>query len=93
MSPGTKIPFDANDEAKRIIMEHMNAYLQGCNAPYTTNREMMDDMYYQCAFILTSHMLEKKLTPLQTAAVRNELGAMIWDIFEPYVNAEEADAK
>lgn len=87
--PGTKIPFDAEHKAKGIIMEHMEAYLQGCHAEYGTNRAMMEDMYEQCAFILTNHMLEGKLTPLQVAATRNELGSMIWDIFEPYVNAED----
>ena len=86
--PDTKIPFDAKDQANEIIMEHMEAYLQGCHAEYESNRAMMDDMYHECAFILTNKMLEGNLTPLQTAAVRNELISMIWNIFEPYVNAE-----
>lgn len=86
--PNTKIPFDAKYKAKEIIMEHMEAYLQGCHAEYDNNRAMMEDMYEQCASILTNHMLEGKLTPLQIAAVRNELISMIWNIFEPYVNAE-----
>lgn len=87
-----KIPFDAEDKAKEIIMEHMEGYLQGCHAEYDNNKAMMEDMYHECAFILTNHMLEGKLTPLQTAAVRNALGSMIWVIFESYVNAED-DAK
>lgn len=91
--PGTKIPFDAEHQAKEIIMEHMNAYLYGCHAEYANNKAMMDDMYHECAFILTNHMLEGKLTPLQVAAVRNELGEMIWKVFESYVNAEDDKAK
>ena len=52
----------------------------------------MEDMYSECAFILTNDLLEGKLTPLQVAAVRNILMGMIWGVFKDYVNAEE-DAK
>lgn len=84
-----KIPFDANQYAKEIIMEHMEGYLHGCHAEYANNREMMDDMYRECAFILTNHLLEGKLTPLQTASTRNALGTMIWNVFENCICAEE----
>lgn len=87
--PRSKIPFNAEDKAKEIIMEHMEAYLQGCHAEYDNNTAMMEDMYHECAFILTNHLLEGKLTPLQVAATRNSLCAMIWSVFELYVKAEE----
>lgn len=87
----TGIPrFNAEDTAKEIIRRHTEAYLQGCHAEYESNRDMMDSMYGECAFILTDDLLERKLTPMQYAAVRNELGKMIWDIFEPYIKAEKA---
>lgn len=86
----TKIPrFDAEGTAKEIIRRHTNAYLQGCHAEYANNRDMMDDMYEECAFILSEDLLEGKLSPLQYAAVCNELGKMIWNIFEPHIKAEE----
>lgn len=87
--PNTKIPFDAEQSAKAIIMRHMEGYLQGCYTEYPNNRAMMEDMYRECAFILTNDLLEGKLTPLQVAAVRNVLGSMIWDVFESYINAED----
>lgn len=87
--PGTKTPFDDKDQAKEIIMEHMEAYLQGCHAEYDSNIAMMEDMYHECAFILTNKLLEGKLTPMQVAAVRNELGTMIWDVFMSYASAED----
>lgn len=90
--PNTKIPFDAEHVASEIIMRHMEGYMQGCYAEYGNNKAMMEDMYRECAFILTNDLLEGKLTPLQVAAVRNALGSMIWGIFESYVNAED-DAK
>lgn len=90
--PGTRIPFDAKHKAKEIIVCHTECYLQGIHAEYDNNRAMMEDMYGECASVLTDELLEGKLTPMQFAAVRNELGTMIWNIFKPYVNAED-DAK
>ncbi len=87
-----KIPFDPEHSAKKIIMEHMEGYLQGCYAEYDNNQAMMDDVYHECAFILTNRLLEGKLTPLQVAAVRNVLGSMIWDTFKPYIEEEGKNA-
>lgn len=84
-----KILFDPEDSAKGIIADHMEGYLHGCYAEYTSNRDIMDDMYHECASILTDYMLEGKLTPRQVIAVRNVLMDMIWDVFKDYVNAED----
>lgn len=81
--------FDANNEAKKIMREHVCAYMSSVCAKYDSNREMMDDMYEECAFILTEYLLEGKYTPMEYNAIRNELGEMIWKIFEPHVKAEE----
>lgn len=86
----TDIPrFDAETIAKEIIYNHTNAYTQGSPVEYPSNRAMMKDMYEDCAYVLTDYLLEGKLNPLQYAAVRNELGKMIWEIFEPHIKAEE----
>ena len=50
---------------------------------------MMNDMYSECAFILTEDLLEGKLTPMQYATVRNELGLIIWDLFKESIEAED----
>lgn len=76
---------DYKHEANKIICEHTNAYLQSVKAEYETNRDMMDEMYTECAFILTNYLLEGKYTPMQYAAIRNELGSMIWNIFKRFV--------
>ena len=75
-------------EASKIICEHTNAYLQAVHAEYDNNRDMMEDMYENCAFILSDHLIKGNYTPMQFAAIRNELGKMIWNIFEAHVNAE-----
>ena len=76
-------------EANKIICEYTSGYLQGVVAHYNTNRDMMDDMYENCAFILTGYLIEGKYTPMQYNAIRNELGKMIWGIFESYVKKED----
>ena len=86
---GHNIIFDAESTAKGIIIRHMDGYLHGCHTEYDTNEAMMDDMYYECAAILTDDLMEGKLTPLQVATVRNILIEMIWNIFESYVEAEQ----
>jgi hypothetical protein len=81
---------DYKYEATKIIREHTEGYLSGCHAEYASNREMMECMLRECAFILTNKLLEGKYTPMQYAAVRNELGSLVWDIFEKFVQAEDA---
>lgn len=81
---------DYKHEAMLIICEHTNAYLQAVKVEYTTNHDMMNDMYTECAFILTSYLLEGKYTPMQYAAIRNELGSMIWNIFDKFVEKEDS---
>lgn len=85
----TDIPrFDAEGVAKEIIYNHTNAYTCGNPVEYPNNRVMMEHMCEDCAYVLTDYLLEGKLSPLQYAAVRNELGKMIWKIFEPHIKAE-----
>jgi hypothetical protein len=76
-------------EARKILYESTNAYMRGVHAEYESNGDMMDDMYENCAFILTNYLIEGKYTPMQFNAVRNELGKMIWNIFKPHVQKED----
>ena len=76
-------------EASKILHENTNAYMQGVYAEYDSNRDMMEDMYNNCAFILTNYFIEGKYTPMQFNAIRNELGKMIWNIFKPHIEKEE----
>jgi hypothetical protein len=50
-------------------------------------------MYNNCAFILTSYLIEGKYTPMQYNAVRNELGKAIWNIFKLHIKVEDAEKK
>lgn len=77
-------------EASKIICENTNAYMQSVHAEYDSNRDMMEDMYENCAFILTTYLIEGKYTPMQFNAIRNELGKAIWNIFECHIKIEDA---
>lgn len=76
-------------EAKKILCECTNGYMQGVIAHYNSNREMMEDMYNDCAYILTDHFINGDYSPLQYNAIRNELSKMIWKIFEAHVVKED----
>ena len=76
-------------EASKILRENTNAYMQSAYVEYDSNKDMMEDMYNNCAFILTNYLIEGKYTPMQFNAVRNELGKMIWHIFKPHIEAED----
>ena len=80
-------------EASKILCENTNAYMQGVHAEYDSNRDMMEDMYENCAFILTNYLIEGKYTPMQFNAIRNELGKAIWSIFERHIKVEDACEK
>ena len=80
-------------EASKILCENTNAYMQSVYAEYDNNRDMMEDMYENCAFILTNYLIEGKYTPMQFNAIRNELGKAIWNIFERHIKVEEAREK
>lgn len=80
-------------EASKILYENTNAYMQSVHVEYDSNRDMMEEMYENCAFILTNYLIEGKYTPMQFNAIRNELGKAIWNIFERYIKVEEAREK
>ena len=80
-------------EASKILCENTKAYMQSVHAEYDSNRDMMEDMYENCAFILTNYLIEGKYSPMQFNAIRNELGKAIWKIFERYIKTEDAIEK
>ena len=80
---------DYTFEAKKILCECTCGYMQGVVAHYDNNREMMDDMYTDCAYILTDHFINGDYSPLQYNAIRTELGKMIWDLFKTHVVKED----
>lgn len=88
--------FDPAHEAFKILCEHNNAILSGIHYEFESNQAILDETTEECAFILTTNLVEGKYTPMQFAAVRNALGELLWKVFGPAIEAEEkakAEAK
>lgn len=81
--------FDPAHEAFKILCEHNNAMVSGIHAEYDNAQDMLDCTTEECAFILTTNLVEGKYTPMQFAAVRNALGELLWKVFGPAIEAEE----
>lgn len=81
--------FDPATEANNILCEHTAAFMEGIHAEYDSNEQMYDCTVEECAFILTTNLVEGKYTPMQFNAVRNELAKLLWSIFEAPIKAEE----
>ena len=81
---------DYNHEAKKIIYEHCGAVMSCCVTEFESNQDMYEFTLNECAFILTENLMQGKYTPMQYNAIRNELSQILWAIFEPHIEAEEA---
>lgn len=75
-------------EARNIIAEHTGAYMQSTESRPENNQELYEDMVEGCAFVLTEWFIDGKYTPMEYNAIRNELGKVLWDLFEKHINAE-----
>lgn len=89
MSINANKNFDPAHEAFKILCEHTTAMVSGVNAKYESTQDMLDSTTEECAFILTTNLVEGKYTPMQYAAVRNELGKLLWSTFGPAIQAAE----
>lgn len=78
-------------EAHTILYEHCAGVMSCATTEFNSNEAMLEFMTKECAFILTERLLEGKYTPMQYNAVRNELSALLWNIFEPHIAKERND--
>jgi hypothetical protein len=79
-------------EAHCILYEHCEAVMSSITTEFKTNEAMLEFTTKECAFILTEKLLEGKYTPMQYNAIRNELSALLWNLFEPHLKKERDDA-
>lgn len=81
--------FDPVHEAFKILCEHNFAVMSCAHCEFESNQEMLESTTSECAFILTTNLVEGKYTPMQFNAVRNALSELLWKIFEPSITAEQ----
>ena len=84
-----KPQFDPAKEADNIFCEHTTAMVSGIHATYDNTNDMLDSTTEECSFILVKRFEEGNYSPLQFAAVRNELSALLWKLFGTAIEAEE----
>jgi hypothetical protein len=78
-------------EAQSILYAHCEGVMSCATIEFENNRDMLEFMTQECAYILTERLLEGKYTPMQYNAIRNELSALLWGIFEPHIIKEDQD--
>ena len=79
---------DYTYEAHKILYEHCEAVMTCVKLDFKTNEAMYEYTTKECAFILTENLLKGQYTPLQYNAIRNELSALLWNLFEPHLKKE-----
>lgn len=82
---------DYKYEAEKILSEHTTAILCSCRTGFDNTHDMLEFTTSECGFILTKHLLDGDYTPMQYNAVRNELASMLWNLFGPHIEREEAE--
>lgn len=84
MEKGIRKGFDASNKAKLIISDHIAGMMQaGCGHP-EDEKELYETMVEECAYILTTQLIEGKLSPMEYNATRNALSNILWDVFAKY---------
>ena len=81
--------FDPAKEAFDIFCEHTTTMVSGIHAEYDNTQDMLDSTTEECSFILVKRFEEGNYSPLQFAAVRNELSALLWKLFGPAIEADD----
>lgn len=79
---------DIVQEAHGIIREHTAAYMTAIEYLPTSISELYEDMVDECAYILSQKFIDGEYTPMEYNAIRNELGKLLWNLFEEPIHAE-----
>lgn len=74
---------DIKQEARRIIKEHTEGFMNGTQYKPEDEDELWETMLSECAFILTEDFLDGKYTPMQYNDIRNEVAEILTRIFTP----------
>ena len=78
--------FDTNLEAIEIISEHTKDFMQSANYTPETAHDLYETMVEECSRYLTiDFLIEKKYTPMQYNALRNEIARLLYDTFKDHI--------
>lgn len=79
---------DIVQEAQGIIRDHTAAYMTAVEYKPESVRDLYEDMVEECAYILAQKFIDGEYTPMEYNAIRNELGKLLWSVFEKHIHAE-----
>ena len=74
--------FNAHEYAKNIFIEHTTAMISGCTTEFEKATELAEYIASEAAYILCDDLFNKKITPMEYNAVRNELTKLLDTIFK-----------
>ena len=76
---------DITMEAINIIREHTNDFMMSADYTPTDSYELYETMVEECSHYLTMGLLNKKYTPMEYNAIRNEIASNLYDIFKEHI--------
>jgi hypothetical protein len=81
--------FDPEWEAREILMQHSEGVMQCGIFEPKGNAELYEFTLQECAYILTTNLIEGKYSAMEFNAIRNELGKLLNKMFYAEVIREE----
>lgn len=74
--------FDPEWEAREVLMKHNESLMQcGGAVEFDNANDLYEFTVEECAYILTTNLIEGKYDSLQFSKVRNELGKLLNKLF------------
>lgn len=84
----TKIAIDALFHARYFIAQATDDMMRSTSYEPDNNEELYEFMTEMCSNILTKDFIDGKYTPMEYNAIRNELGKLLWKLFEKHIQKE-----
>lgn len=86
----TKITMDAIFEARKIITQVTDDLMRSTSYEADSHEELYELMTGECSRILTEGFLDSKYAPMEYNTIRNELGKVLWNLFEKHIETDDA---
>lgn len=84
----TKIAMDALFHARYIIAKATDDIMCSTSYEPESNKQLYEFMTEMCSNILAKDFIDGKYDPMEYNAIRNELGKVLWNLFEKHIHQE-----
>lgn len=86
----TKIAMDALFHARYIIAQATDNMMRSTSYEPESNEQLYEFMTEMCSNILANDFVDGKYDPMEYNAIRNELGKVLWNLFEKHIQDDDA---